>query len=77
MELNEKLNTTKKEASELWSELDMLLRSMEIDFAKTLNDVRSAGRRTRKGLKLLSNNALELRKTILALQKVADERKKL
>tara|TARA_Y100000310_G_C19983820_1_gene491022 strand:+ start:213 stop:446 length:234 start_codon:yes stop_codon:yes gene_type:complete len=77
MELNEKLNATKEDASGLWSELDLLLRSMEMDFAKSLNDVKSAGRRTRKGLKLLSDRALELRKAILAMQKLGDERKKL
>ena len=54
---------------ELWDELGLLRSSMEVDMAKTVNGTKSAGTRLRKGLKLLSLRALDLRKAVLALHK--------
>lgn len=63
-------------AKDLWDELGLFRMSMEIDFAKSMHLVKSAGVRTRKGLKLMSDRSLELRKVLLALHKRAIEEKK-
>ena len=72
----EKLNELQTEAAELWQELNILLKSMEMDFAKSLTGNASAATRARKGLKLLSDTSLDLRKKLLVLRKLRDELKK-
>jgi len=73
---HEKLAQLKNEITEAWTELGILQTSMELDLAKSLNGIRTAGVRTRKGLKLISQQAQNIRKQLLALQKQYDELKK-
>tara|TARA_Y100000310_G_C20655280_1_gene801663 strand:- start:1118 stop:1357 length:240 start_codon:yes stop_codon:yes gene_type:complete len=73
---HEELAKLKSEIMEAWHELDVLRTSMELDLAKSLNGVRTAGVRTRKGLKLLAQQSQNIRKQLLKLQKQYDALKK-
>ena len=54
---------------EKWSELKVLVDSLELDLHKNAKGNKSAGVRTRKGLRLLKKNAGELVKESLAVGK--------
>ena len=72
----ERLTSHKSEALAKFDELGMLLKTMEVDFAKAMNSNKLASKRVRKGLKLLSNGSLSLRKSLLGVQKTLDEGRK-
>ena len=52
-----------------WSELKVLVESLELDLHKNANGNKSAGVRARKGLRLLKKSAGELVKESLAVGK--------
>ena len=76
MDTNEEIDKLKAAILEGWKELEVLKDSMELDLAKSLNGVRTAGVRTRKGLKLISQQTQMIKKQLLQLQKLFDEAKK-
>ena len=53
----------------IWTELKVLVESLELDVHKNANGNKSAGVRTRKGLRLLKQRAAELVKESLATDK--------
>jgi|SaaInlV_165m_DNA_2_1040747.scaffolds.fasta_scaffold56281_2 ribosomal protein S13 len=73
---SEEITKLKNKIVESWNELEVLRDSMELDLAKSLNGVRTAGVRTRKGLKLMSQQAQMIKKQLLQLQKLFNELKK-
>lgn len=75
MSTQEKISKLKTLIHEGWKELEVLKDSMELDLAKSLNGTRTAGVRTRKGLKLISQQTQMLKKQLLQLQKLFDESK--
>ena len=52
-----------------WTELKILMESLELDVHKNANGNKSAGVRTRKGLRLLKQRAAELVKESLETDK--------
>ena len=46
--------------SEQWDQLKVLVESLEVDVKKSLRGNKSAGVRTRKGLRLVKNSAADL-----------------
>jgi hypothetical protein len=52
-----------------WSELKVLVESLELDMHKNANGNKSAGVRARKGLRLLKSRASELVKESLSSDK--------
>ena len=54
---------------EKWSELKVLVESLELDIHKNASGNKSAGVRARKGLRLLKQSAAELVKESLATDK--------
>tara|TARA_E500000331_G_C17259563_1_gene714608 strand:+ start:2585 stop:2767 length:183 start_codon:yes stop_codon:yes gene_type:complete len=52
-----------------WSELKVLVESLELDVHKNANGNKSAGVRARKGLRLVKSRAAELVKESLAVGK--------
>jgi hypothetical protein len=51
--------------SEQWTQLKVLVESLEVDIRKSINGNKSAGVRARKGLRLVKNTAADLIKTSL------------
>jgi len=56
---------SKQEQGKLWSDLKILLESLELDMAKNINGNKSAGLRVRKGLRLLKAKSSDLVKASL------------
>ena len=52
-----------------WSELKVLMESLELDMHKNANGNKSAGVRARKGLRLVKSQAADLVKASLAVNK--------
>ena len=66
------MSTEGFESSELlqkWSELKVLIESLENDIIKNVRGNKSAGVSIRKGLRLLKNNASEIVKVSLSTDK--------
>ena len=71
-----KIEELKTKIVDLRGEIKMLFDSMEIDFAKTLNDVAQSHSRVRTGLKLISVKSLELRKALIEHKHEIDANRK-
>ena len=55
--------------SNAWNELRVLVESLDLDVNKSIKGNKSAGVRTRKGLRLLKGQAANLVKLSMALEK--------
>jgi hypothetical protein len=52
--------------SDQWTQLKILVESLEVDIRKSINGNKSAGVRARKGLRLVKNSAADLIKASLS-----------
>lgn len=76
MDTNEQIAKLKAQIVESWKELEILRESLELDLAKSLSGIKTAGVRTRKGLKLMSQQSQTIKKQLLQIQKLFNELKK-
>jgi len=62
-------NEVRENLESKWTELKVLIESLEVDIQKNISGNKSAGVRARKGLRLLKTNASDIVKASLAADK--------